>query len=306
MHREWCEQAFEPYLRHLSGSDHRRRLAQFVAICDVYTWKLLRRDYRLSRFQMGASDHRDAGPIHHGGELMSTILAYTSPAIGHLFPLTPLLLELQHRGHTIHLRTLSSRVDDMRRLGFQVEPIDPEIERIVHVDFKAKSAKGSLTASSAVFNKRGVLDAEDFRRTKDQVRPDLAIVDVNCWGAAFTAEALGDPWLSFAAYTPPLSSPGTPPFGPGLAPMGGPLGRIRDAIVKKAVLGAVEKAMLPSVNSLRSGLGLAAATSADDLYRKAPLMLVATSKPFEYATTEWGPNVVMIGASAWEPPSSPT
>ena len=51
MHREWCEQAFEPYLRHLSGSDHRRRLAQFVAICDVYTWKLLRRDYRLSRFQ---------------------------------------------------------------------------------------------------------------------------------------------------------------------------------------------------------------------------------------------------------------
>jgi MGT family glycosyltransferase len=236
---------------------------------------------------------------------MSTILAYTSPAIGDLFPLTPLLLELQHRGHIIHLRTLSSRVDDMRRLGFQVEAIDSKIEQVVHDDFKAKSAKASLTASSAVFNRRGVLDAEDFRRTKDQIRPDLAIVDVNCWGAAFTAEALGDPWVSFAAYTPPLSSPGTPPFGPGLTPMGGPLGRIRDAIVKKAVLGAVEKAMLPSVNSLRSGLGLAAATSADDLYRKAPLLLVATSKPFEYATTEWGPNVVMIGASVWEPPSAP-
>ena len=51
VHREWCERVFEPYLRHLSGSDRRRRLAQFVAICDVYTWKLLRRDHRLSRLQ---------------------------------------------------------------------------------------------------------------------------------------------------------------------------------------------------------------------------------------------------------------
>jgi AcrR family transcriptional regulator len=51
VHREWCEQVFGPYLTHRSGSDHRRRLAQFVAICDVYTWKLLRRDLRLSRSQ---------------------------------------------------------------------------------------------------------------------------------------------------------------------------------------------------------------------------------------------------------------
>ena len=48
---------------------------------------------------------------------MATILAYTSPAIGHLFPMTPLLLELQARGHDIHLRTIESRVDLMRDLG---------------------------------------------------------------------------------------------------------------------------------------------------------------------------------------------
>jgi MGT family glycosyltransferase len=30
-------------------------------------------------------------------------------------------------------------------------------------------------------------------------------------------------------------------------------------------------------------------------------MLVTTAKPFEYATTNWGPNVVMIGACPWEP-----
>ena len=50
-HRKWCEQAFGPFLTGLSGVDLRRRLAQFVTICDVYTWKLLRLDQQLSRTQ---------------------------------------------------------------------------------------------------------------------------------------------------------------------------------------------------------------------------------------------------------------
>ena len=52
---------------------------------------------------------------------MSTILAYTSPAIGHLFPLTPLLLELRHRGHDVPVRTLGSHVGLMQDLGFTAE-----------------------------------------------------------------------------------------------------------------------------------------------------------------------------------------
>ncbi len=51
IHRAWCEQIFEPVLTPLSGVRRRRRFAQFVAICDVYTWKLLRRDAGLSRAQ---------------------------------------------------------------------------------------------------------------------------------------------------------------------------------------------------------------------------------------------------------------
>lgn len=51
LHREWCARVFEPYLSGLTGVDRDRRLAQFVAVCDVYTWKLLRRDSGLSRRQ---------------------------------------------------------------------------------------------------------------------------------------------------------------------------------------------------------------------------------------------------------------
>jgi AcrR family transcriptional regulator len=50
-HRAWCARAFAPALDRLSGPDQERRLNQFVAVCDVYVWKLLRRDGGLTRQQ---------------------------------------------------------------------------------------------------------------------------------------------------------------------------------------------------------------------------------------------------------------
>jgi AcrR family transcriptional regulator len=49
LHRAWCARVFGPALARLRGLERERRLAQFVALCDVYTWKLLRRDAGLSR-----------------------------------------------------------------------------------------------------------------------------------------------------------------------------------------------------------------------------------------------------------------
>jgi AcrR family transcriptional regulator len=51
LHREWCARVFVPALEGRAGVERRRRVAQLVAICDVYTWKLLRRDAGLSRRQ---------------------------------------------------------------------------------------------------------------------------------------------------------------------------------------------------------------------------------------------------------------
>jgi AcrR family transcriptional regulator len=51
LHRDWCARVFAPALARLRGLERERRLAQLVAICDLYTWKLLRRDAGLSRRQ---------------------------------------------------------------------------------------------------------------------------------------------------------------------------------------------------------------------------------------------------------------
>jgi AcrR family transcriptional regulator len=48
-HWSWVEQKFAPLIGGLAGAARTRRIAALVAITDVYTWKLLRRDLGLSR-----------------------------------------------------------------------------------------------------------------------------------------------------------------------------------------------------------------------------------------------------------------
>jgi AcrR family transcriptional regulator len=51
LHYEWVERTFAPVLAKRTGKARRRLLAELVAICDVYFWKILRRDLGLSREQ---------------------------------------------------------------------------------------------------------------------------------------------------------------------------------------------------------------------------------------------------------------
>jgi AcrR family transcriptional regulator len=50
VHEEWVLRTFEPQLANLDvdARARERRLAQLVAVCDVYMWKILRRDLGLS------------------------------------------------------------------------------------------------------------------------------------------------------------------------------------------------------------------------------------------------------------------
>ncbi|HEU4998221.1 MAG TPA: nucleotide disphospho-sugar-binding domain-containing protein [Lapillicoccus sp.] len=235
---------------------------------------------------------------------MATILAYTSPAIGHLFPMTPLLLELRSRGHEVHLRTLPSQVELMRSLGFRAEPIDPRIPDIVHPDWEATNARQALEVAIRTFCDRGELDGPDLQRAVDEVDPDLLVIDINAWGALNLAESLGRPWVVFSPYTPPISSKGSPPFGPGLLPRSGLLGRLRDGVVRPLVIGAAERTMTPRVNGLRARFGLPPVASADEYFRRAPLMLVTTAEPLEYPHPDWGDGIRMIGALPWDPPAA--
>jgi MGT family glycosyltransferase len=63
--------------------------------------------------------------------------------------------------------------------------------------------------------------------------------------------------------------------------------------------------MLGPLNKIRADMGAPAVASADEFMRRAPLMLVASGKPFEYPQTDWGDAVQMIGPCVFEPEVGP-
>ncbi len=236
---------------------------------------------------------------------MARILAYTSPARGHLFPLTPILDELHSRGHEIALRTLGSEVPLMQSRGFDAAPISERIEAIELEDFHATNPRKALASVVKTFGERAGHDAPDLQKAIEDERPEALIVDINSWGAASAAEAWGGPWASFCPYPLALRSADAPPFGPGLPPAKGPLGRLRDRLLEPLVFGTIEKQMLPTINHVRDRLGSPALEGIDEIVTRPPLLLYMTAEPFEYPRGDWPQSIVMVGPCVWEPPADP-
>jgi MGT family glycosyltransferase len=230
---------------------------------------------------------------------MAKILAYQTPAMGHFFPISVLLTELRKRGHDIALRTLADGVTAGLDMGFDTEPVDPRIEAMPLDDDGAANPQEALLRVWNVFARRAELEVSDLTKAIDDVRPDVLIVDPNCWGASAVAEASGLPWLSFWAYLPFLRSQGVPPYGAGLRPWPGPVGRLRDALLRRRLPGL--DTMVEPLNEIRAELGLPPITSADDYARRPPLILVATAQPFDYPHPDWDHSIQLIGPCSYDP-----
>ncbi len=235
---------------------------------------------------------------------MAVILAYGSPALGHLYPLAALLRELADRGHQVHVRTLAGEVPAMRGIGLRAEAVDPRIEAIAGRDWLAPNALAVLKTTLDVLCRRAVIEVDDLRRAMMLVNPDAVIVDANCWGAMSVAEASDVPWLVFSPFTPYLRSHAAPPFGPGLRPLPGVVGSIRDASMRPFVSHLFDRRIVPRINVVRTTLGVPTVKSVDGLMRRAPLLLAVGGEPFEYPHLDW-PDVHFIGACAFEPTRAP-
>jgi UDP:flavonoid glycosyltransferase YjiC (YdhE family) len=234
---------------------------------------------------------------------MARALAYTSPARGHLYPLTPILDELSRRGHKVALRTLASEVEMMRARGIDAAPIEPAIEAIEHDDYEARTPLGGLKRVVRVLCRRAEHDARDLERAIDEERPDVVLVDIMTWGALTIAERWGGPWAAWCPYPLPLPSRDAPPFGPGLPPARGWIGRLRDTALRPLVFSPVVRTMLPPVNEVRERVGLPPHQEIAEMFSSIPLLLYMTAEPFEYPRSDWPENVRLVGPCDWDPPA---
>jgi MGT family glycosyltransferase len=230
------------------------------------------------------------------------LLVYTSPARGHLYPVAPIAAELAARGHDVRLYGLAEELAHLEALGIACSPIDPAIEAIEIVDWQERSLRKAGLSVLNTLTERAGGEAPDMAGAIERYDPDVLLIDVLCWGAATVAESCGLPWAMYSPFLLPLPSRDAPPFGLGLAPMGGPLGAIRDALVGRISSMTLDRAVMPPVNSLRARHGLRALDGYNDLLSRPDVLLALTAEGFEYPRSDWPANVRLVGPVNWSPP----
>lgn len=235
---------------------------------------------------------------------MVRVLAYTSPARGHLYPIVPIMQELGRGGHQLALRTLASQVELMRGLGIDAAAVSSAVEAVELDDYRARSQAGRGRRALKVFLERAQHEVSDLLGAIEEQRPELLLIDCMTWGAAALAEASGIPWALFVPYPMPLRSPQAPPYGLGLAPATGALGRLRDRALGPLQSAALNQVVLGDLNALRAAVGVAPLSDGTEVFVRAPLVLYLTAEPFEYPRSDWPGCVRMVGPCVWDPPAA--
>lgn len=233
------------------------------------------------------------------------LLTYTSPARGHLYPAVPIVSEMRRRGHQTFLCTLASEVRTVTALGIQTQSVSPRVEAIELDDYRGRSQPDRGRRALATFLARAEPEAPDMQAAIDRHRPDALLIDVNCWGACAVAEASGLPWVVYSPYLLMLPSREAPPFGLGLAPRDGLLGRARDTVLGALAEAVANRTVLSGLNRLFQAHGLQPLRAVGDLTSRPDRLLALTVEGFEYPRSDWPANIRFVGPINWTPPEQP-
>ena len=181
---------------------------------------------------------------------MTRFLFATMPAAGHVTPGLPLVRELVDRGHEVHWYTGAAYREAIEAAGATHRPIVsaydfgglgideafPELTGLTGLKMVRKALQRTFIDSGA-----GML--RDLQAILDDFPADVAVSEALFVATRWLHELGGPPWATLGESMLGTYSRDTAPFGPGLFPRTGPLGRARNvtmnALHRRVVFGPV-------------------------------------------------------------------
>lgn len=127
--------------------------------------------------------------------------------------------------------------------------------------------------------------ADDLNDALAETRPDAVISSMFCLGAMVAAEAARVPFVVLLPNIYPMPASGLPPFGVGLRPARGALGRLRDRVLNRYVDRLWDAKGLADLNAVRHRRGLPPLAHVLDQIRRAHRQLILTSPDFDFPAT---------------------
>lgn len=123
--------------------------------------------------------------------------------------------------------------------------------------------------------------ARDVLAAVDDERPDLVVTSVFAFGAMIAAQSRDVPFDVLIPNVYALPTPGRTPFGAGLKPAHGPLGRLRDRAMTGLSTRVFDRYTRERLNALRADLGLGPLARSWEQMSAARRQLVMTSPAFD-------------------------
>jgi UDP:flavonoid glycosyltransferase YjiC (YdhE family) len=235
---------------------------------------------------------------------MPRFLIATLPADGHLSPLLPLARELTRRGHDVFWMTGAAKRARVEATGAAFLPFldTPELDYgNLDAAFPERAAQKGVARFKfdmrEIFIKMVPRQISDLERHVANVQPDLLVVEPAFGGAAAAIEArCGLPWATFGIGALMMPSADAPPFGLGLKPMRGPLGRARNRALNTLIDRTLFRAVDADYRAMCAQIGMAPHPQGLFGTSLSPHLYLHPSVPsFEYPRSDLPAQVCFVG-----------
>jgi len=208
----------------------------------------------------------------------------TGPDPGHVFPAVALCLRLRAAGDEPVLLTGTRWLQRVREEGLECAEL-PGL---------AAAPTDDDTDAGARLHARAARMSTDLLPVLRELDPDLVVADVLTAGGGLAAERASLPWVEVSPHPLYLPSRGLPPIGSGLAPGRGPLGPLRDGVLRRLAARS-QKLGREHRRSARLSVGLPA-------HDPGPLTrLIATLPALEVPRPDWPEHAHVVGPLLWDP-----